>query len=180
MVSPRRATLTVGMAASGLLATAFLSSAIAFADTYNFVPDPNFPEQVTSIGGGLSPFNQEVSGTGVFDVNSNTVGTVGVFDALLKNDTDIFGLNNSEVLVTSDQVTVPLLPPDVLPPVGSVFDTFTMGNGFENVYTDLVGEGTGGANLIADVFDTPFGDFNIPTDFDMAALASFADFAPFG
>jgi hypothetical protein len=44
----------------------------------------------------------------------------------------------------------------------------------------LVGEGTGGANLITDTFDTPFGDFNIPTDFDMAALASFADFAPFG
>ena len=61
-----------------------------------------------------------------------------------------------------------------------MFDTFNLGNGFENVYTDLVGEGTGGANLITDTFDTPFGDFNIPTDFDLAALASFADFAPFG
>ncbi len=56
-----------------------------------------------------------------------------------------------------------------VPAAGSVFDITNFGSGFENVYTDLVGAGTGGANLITDLFDTPFGDFAIPTTFDAAA-----------
>ena len=53
-----------------------------------------------------------------------------------------------------------------------MLDTANFRNGFENVYTDLVGEGPNGTNLIADMFNTPFGDFLIPTTFDAAALTA--------
>ncbi|MDD7813125.1 hypothetical protein PP713_11185 [Mycobacterium sp. CSUR Q5927] len=43
------------------------------------------------------------------------------------------------------------------------------GNGFENIYTAIPGA-DGAASTITDTLSTPFGDFNIPTDFDAAAL----------
>ena len=42
-------------------------------------------------------------------------------------------------------------------PVGSVFDVQTYPFGFVNAYSDLVGAGANGQNLITDTLTTPWG-----------------------
>ena len=56
------------------------------------------------------------------------------------------------------------------PEVGSVFEVDNYGHGYELVYSDLVGAGTGGQNLYTDTLVTPFGDYTIPTSYDAASV----------
>ena len=156
---------TLGAAIGGVLATVVLSMAVAFADDYTFVPDPSAPLEVTGING-MPPWYEDVLGHQLFDVEDVTPANpvlAGKFGGDVSDVTTSFGFSNEEILVTNSVGIVS-------PPVGSVLDTFNFGNGFENVYTDLVGEGPNGTNLITDMFDTPFGDFAIPTTFDAADL----------
>ena len=46
-----------------------------------------------------------------------------------------------------------------LPAVGSVYDAFNLGNGFENIYTAI--PGTTGADTVTDTLVTPFGNVNL-------------------
>ena len=81
----RRITRALGAVASGVLGSAFLSAAVAFADDYDIVPDPNSTEVVTGYYGLLSAlpaFDGTVQGYQLFDVDDTTLGTVvGTFDA---------------------------------------------------------------------------------------------------
>ena len=167
----RRITFAIGAAGGGLLAAAFLPMAVAFADDFDYVQDPSYTP-VTEYTLGLPPLYQSVVGYDTFNWVDTTDSTptssdvVGTFNADTYDTSTSWGWSNTELLVDRADLT------GTYPAIGSVFDTANFGSGFENIYTDLVGAGTNGANLITDVFDTPFGDFAIPTTFDAAALAA--------
>jgi hypothetical protein len=57
----RRVVLTLGAAAGGLLAAAFLPMAVAFADEYDFVPDTSTLD-IAQVEG-YPPLVNEVTGT---------------------------------------------------------------------------------------------------------------------
>ena len=98
-MNSRRITLSLGAAGGGLLAAAFLQTAVAFADTTDFVTpvgpspgpieevfnfEPTGSETVISSTDDL-PFCDTSTGTQDFDViNTSITGdpTVGTFDAV--------------------------------------------------------------------------------------------------
>jgi hypothetical protein len=165
----RRVGARTGIAATGLCAAAFLSGAVANADDFVYVPEPG-DVGIISVGGIPPLFVDTQSYDYLVDVDDTTVGTstnpdvVGVFAAREDDLTTASGFTNELTQVSAYDSG------NDTPPIGSVFDTANFGNGFENVYADLVGEGANGTNLITDTFDTPFGDFVVPTSFDAAAL----------
>jgi hypothetical protein len=145
--------------AGAFLATAFLSSAFAHADPNTFVviPDPeDGPSALTAVGG-IAPFDTTISYSGVFvvDFGGSSAGE-GVFGNATYYS-DIFGLHNVELQGEFNGVPT------------QVIDDLSFGNGYDNVYTDMIGAGPDGSNSITDIFVTPFGDFNVPTTYDAAA-----------
>lgn len=186
-MNTRRITLTVAAAGGGLLAAAFLQTAVALADddynalismapppaagdTYTFasVPVTDYQPHVEYTDG-IAPAYQNVLGYDEFnwiDESQSSSGSpdiVGTFNADTSDITTAFGVSNEELLVDQSDLS------GIHPAIGSVFDITNFGGGFENFYSDLVGAGTNGANLISDMFDTPFGDFAIPVTYDAAA-----------
>lgn len=100
------------------------------------------------------------SGTGATDLGNVTAS---------ENVTNLFGgIHNTQFTITDVDPASDATASD-LPAVGTVYDVMNFGNGFENIYTDIPGA-DGTANSITDTLVTPFGDFNIPTDFDAAGL----------
>lgn len=181
-MSSRRITLTLGAAGGGLLAAAFLQTAVAFADTTDFVSpvgpspgpielsfnfEPTGSETVTSSTDDL-PFYDTSTGTQEFDlVETSSTGdpTVGTFDADVSY-TDILGVTNSEYGVTSD-----LTGTTGDPTVGSVYDTLTFDNsGYSIVLTDIPSTTAGGAPDITGAVDTPHGDYTLPPVVDTLLL----------
>lgn len=157
--------------AGAFLAIAFLSSALANADviTYDIVPDFEDPStQITSVTG-FPPFDQTISESGMFSVNGD------LFSGNATYYSDMFGLQNVEFETGSAA-----FPEEII-------NETSFGNGYENVYTDLVGPVPGSPDTITDNLITPFGDFNIPTTFDaladvpspFAAAAADTDFSSF-
>jgi hypothetical protein len=185
-----------GLAATGgLLTTAFLQVAVAAADvgadgadaftigSYTFDPftspgvegfDPvaqlSTAPPLLELGGGeiggilnTAPQNFEV-----FD--PTTDADLGSIDA---NETvsSLFGLTNAEFTVDSDTAAAGGSDSS-LPTVGSVYDVFNLGNGYENVYTAIPST-TGGPDTVTDTLVTPNGDVNLDSLFgniDAAAL----------
>ena len=85
--------------------------------------------------------------------------------------TSLFGLTNAEFTVASDSAAAGGSD-SALPTVGSVYDVFNLGNGYENVYTAIPST-TGGTDTVTDVLVTPNGDVNLDSLFgniDAAAL----------
>jgi hypothetical protein len=188
--------ILAGLAATGgLLTTAFLQVAVAAADvgadgadaftigSYTFdpftspgvegwdlVPQLSTAPPLLELGGGeiggilnTAPQNFEV-----FDPTSGT--DLGSIDA---NETvsSLFGLTNAEFTVDSDAAAAGGSD-STLPTVGSVYDVFNLGNGYENVYTDIPST-TGGPDAVTDTLVTPNGDVNLDSLFgniDAAAL----------
>jgi hypothetical protein len=187
-----------GLAATGgLLTTAFLQVAVAAADTadvvsatgadaftlgsYTFDPftspgvegfDPVAPlsgaAPLLTLGGGTAlgiPL-----ATQDFEVFDPTSGTdLGSIDT---NETvaSLFGLTNAEFTVTSgtaaDGGSASALPAD-----GSVYDEFNLGNGYENLYTDIPGT-AGGSDTVTDTLVTPFGNVNLDSLFGSVDAAA--------
>jgi hypothetical protein len=182
----RRIARALGAAAGGLLGAALLPAAVAFADDYDIVADPNSPEVITGLYGFDFGFqttppavNGSVDGDQLFDVDDTTLGTssnpdvVGTFKADESTSSDTFGDTNQELLVTSDVSGTTGTAAGDTPPVGSVFDFYTFGDGsYENIYSDLP---SASGNLISDTLVTPFGDFNIPVTLDAASAVSAYD-----
>jgi hypothetical protein len=188
--------ILAGLAATGgLLTTAFLQVAVAAADvgadgadaftigSFTFDPftspgvegfDPvaqlSTAPPLLELGGGeiggilnTAPQNFEV-----FDPTSGT--DLGSIDA---NETvsSLFGLTNAEFTVDSDTAAAGGSD-STLPTVGSVYDVFNLGNGYENVYTAIPST-TGGTDAVTDTLVTPNGDVNLDSLFgniDAAAL----------
>jgi hypothetical protein len=159
-INPRRTALAFG----GLLAAGYLSSAVAHADHYIYYDGSSVDPVVSEEG--LPPFYEEIAGLQLYNVADVTDGgaTVGTFEANTY-DAHILGLNDTQIVVTDD------LTGTNDPSVGSVFDYLSFGtpsadgSTFTNVYSDVVGAN---GNTITDTVETPWGDFNIPTNFDAA------------
>jgi hypothetical protein len=65
------------------------------------------------------------------------------------------------------------------PPVGSVYEVNNIGNGFENVYSDIAPTTPGGTDTLSDTLVTPFGNLPIMVDFH-AYFDSTYSFFPYG
>jgi hypothetical protein len=176
-----RRLILAGLAATGgLVTSAFLQVAVAAADAPSadaftigdFTFDPGaqgFAEVPTLIGasplldlGGGSPLGIDIDQQSleVFDPSTGT--DLGhSLDAVTV--TNLFGLTNAEFTVF--QVS-PVNGASVssLPTVGSVYDAFNLGNGYENIYTAIPGA-AGGADTVTDTLVTPNGDVNLDSLF---------------
>jgi len=77
--------------------------------------------------------------------------------------TDLLGLVNSAFTV-KDVAAADGGSASDLPTVGSVYDAFNFGGGFENVYTAIPST-TGGADTVTDTLVTPLGNVNLDSLF---------------
>jgi hypothetical protein len=134
--------------------------AVALADAYGIVPAST--EEFTGING-VPPLDVAIQGTQQFGVGT------GTFDADVSTASDSLGDIDEAIRVITDDSGTPGTAAGDVPPVGSVFDTYALGDsGFENIYTDLAST-TPGADVISDTLVTPLGDFTIPLASDTAA-----------
>jgi hypothetical protein len=195
-MNTRRMTLALGAAAGGMLASAFLSTAVAFADTTpdlsggggghgggGFGPTPVGPSPSPIDVFNFEPTGSETdvsttdlplglgdisTGTQEFDViNTSLTGDPTVGTFDASvTDTDILGVTNVEDGVTSD-----LTGTTGDPTVGSVYDTLTFDNsGYSIVLTDIPSTTAGGAPDITGTIDTPHGDYTLPPVVDTFLL----------
>ena len=180
-----------GLAATGgLLTTAFLQAAAAVADVSATGADAftigSFtfdPFTVGSTGGdveGFAPVDQLVAAPPLlelgggdplglniapqnFEVFAPSTGTdLGSIDTN-ETVTNLLGLANTEFTVTSVTPATGDSAGD-LPTVGSVYDAFNLGSGYENIYTAIPGT-AGGADTVTDTLVTPFGNVNLDSLF---------------
>lgn len=195
-MNSRRITLTLGAAGGGLLAAAFLQTAVAFADTTpdlsggggghgggGFGPTPVGPSPSPIDVFNFEPTGSETdvsttdlplglgdisTGTQEFDViNTSITGDPTVGTFDASvTDTDILGVTNAEYGVTSD-----LTGTTGDPTVGTVYDTLTFDNsGYSIVLTDIPSTTAGGAPDITGAVDTPHGDYTLPPVVDTLLL----------
>jgi hypothetical protein len=150
---------------------------VALGDDYEIRPAS---AEVLSGINGVPPLDGVIQGYQQFAVDNAALGTVaGTFNADVSSALDSYGEIDRTILVTSDLSGTPGTAAGDVPPVGSVFDTFTFGDtGIENIYIDLASTAAGG-DVISDTLVTPFGDFIIPATVDLsAALASVTFLGP--
>jgi hypothetical protein len=130
---------------------------------FDITPDtsmsPNADATITAVDG-IQPEDIDVQGTQEFNWDPGTA-QAGVFDADVAQSTIIFGNTTQEQLVVTQDVS------GDAPQVGSVFEVYNYGDGFEQVYSDIV---TSNGNEITDTTVTPFGDFSVPDDYDASAV----------
>jgi hypothetical protein len=99
----------------------------------------------------------------VFDGTGASATEVGSVTGNV-NVTDLLGLTDTEFTVASVTPDADASASADLPSVGSVFDAFNLGNGFENVYTAIPGV-DGAADTITDTFVTPLGNLDLSSLF---------------
>ena len=121
-----------------------------------------------SLGGGtVGPLSTAAQ---YFEVYSSSGTDLGSIDAG-EDVTNLAGLTNTEFTV-SDVFPASGADAEDLPAVGSVYDSFNLGNGYDNVYTAIPGA-IGGGDTVTDTLVTPFGNVNLDSLFgsiDAAAL----------
>lgn len=101
------------------------------------------------------------------DLNHTPLGAVdGTFAGDETTTADAFGFSTNELLVVPCAADAGCTD---VPPAGSVFNTISFGGGWENDYSAI--PSTGGGDVLTDTLVTPFGNVDIPVDFDAAALA---------
>lgn len=93
--------------------------------------------------------------------NSSGIGlgqvTVGV------NASNILGIDSTQFAVLQDS---PVGDTDALPTVGTIYSVTDLGSGFENLYEATPNAAGTAASNITDTLVTPFGNFNVPTNYD--------------
>jgi len=182
----RRLILAGLSATGGLVTTAFLQAAVAVADvsatgadaftigSYTFDPftvgaggadvegfapvDPlSGAAPLLTLGGGTAlGIPLATQDFEVFNSSGTELGSIQGNETV----TSLFGLTNAEFTVASDTPADGGSASD-LPTVGSVYDEFNLGNGFENLYTATPGsDGT-----VTDTLVTPFGNVNLDSLF---------------
>ncbi len=89
-----------------MLGVAFLPMAVAFADSYEIIPDPSSTEEITGFfGEPATPpaVAGSIQGQQVFEVfDTTTDKTVGTFDADESTNPSLYGAANELLLVTKD------------------------------------------------------------------------------
>jgi hypothetical protein len=158
---------------SGIGPDAFSIGGFTFdpgADGFTPIPLLTASPPLLDIGGGTlegSFFNLQnldvYSGTGSA---ATDLGTVQVGE----NVTDLLGSTNTELVVQSTSPSGDL-PASDLPAVGSVYDAWNFGGGFENVYTDIPGT-AGAPDTVTDELVTPFGNVNLDSLFGTVDAAA--------
>jgi hypothetical protein len=158
---------------SGIGPDAFSIGGFTFdpgADGFTPIPLLTASPPLLDIGGGTlegSFFNLQnldvYSGTGSA---ATDLGTVQVGE----NVTDLLGSTNTELVVQSASPSGDL-PASDLPAVGSVYDAWNFGGGFENVYTDIPGT-AGAPDTVTDELVTPFGNVNLDSLFGTVDAAA--------
>jgi hypothetical protein len=133
-----------------------------FQEFFGFEPTESQPT-VTDIAA-IPPLYQSVHQTVSFDT---AAGSFQADDNVLAH---MSGPGFSELAVTSSVGSAP--------PVGSVYEINNIGNGFENVYSDVAPATPGGTDALSDTLVTPFGNIPIMVDFH-AYLGSTYSFFPF-
>ena len=99
-----------------------------------------------------------------FDVYSGGSSTTEIGTITTGEDvTNLLGFTNTQLVVTGATAAGGGSASD-LPTVGSVYDAFNLGNGYENVYTAIPGT-DGGADTVTDTLVTPFGNINLDSLF---------------
>jgi hypothetical protein len=139
---------------------------IPFGTGDHIVPDSSFPEVFTGING-LPPYDVGIQGYQLYDVKDASGATIGTFYGDETTTENGYGHINEAIVVTQ-QVTGDANDPTV----GSVFDTAPHGFGGELLYTDLVGQGTGGTDKITESVLSASGAIlrNIHQTYDFSAL----------
>jgi hypothetical protein len=175
--------ILAGLAATGgLLTTAFLQTAVAVADAGadaftigGFTFDP----QLTAGGEGFDPVAQLTTSPPLLELGGGTAlglplaaQEFNVYDPT--SGTELGSIEGNETIaslfgLTSTEFTVASVDPSAggtdasLPTVGSVYDVFNLGNGYENVYTAVPG------GTVTDTLVTPTGDVNLDSLFSFNA-----------
>jgi hypothetical protein len=167
----RRITPVLGAAAGGLLGAAFLPAAVAFADSYQIIPDPGSTEDVTSFYGVITtpPAVTGVEGEQEFDVVDTTTNTVvGKFDALEgnTNEASLLGGTNEELLVTSDVSGNVGTTAGDTPPVDSVIDIYNYYGVFQSVYSAVP---TASGDVVSYDWGSALGDIPVSSNYNAAA-----------
>jgi hypothetical protein len=149
-----RTALTLGAAAGGLLAGAFLPMAVANADEYFYTPDPTETGVVTPAWG-TSEFGEQIETGAAWNTNDLS-GGLGIADSLYGNDTHTsIGTFSSDVFQVTE--SFPGDPGNLAD--GSTIDLSNYGLGFGN---ELVSATAGAGDISQGIYDTaitPFGDF---------------------
>jgi hypothetical protein len=204
----RRITLTMGAAAGGMLASAILPVAIAFADASDTAVFPDAPGVDSfTIGDytfdpylgdtvvtdpGTEGFNPVVEGTGTpgYFETGETGQNFEVFSTASGSSTptELGSISTTEnvtslfgITNTGFDVTGGLTSGSLsaLPAGGTIYDVTNFGSGYENIYTDVPGA-AGAAGTVTDTFVTPFGDENLSSLVSALDLTSLDPGAAFG
>jgi hypothetical protein len=133
-----------------------------FEQFFGFEPTNSQPT-VTDIAA-IPPLYQSVHQTVSFDT------AAGSFQADENVLAHMSGPGFSELAVTGSEGSAP--------PVGSVYEINNIGNGFENVYSDVAPATPGGTDALSDTLVTPFGNIPIMVDFH-AYFGSAYSFFPY-
>lgn len=105
------------------------------------------------------------AGSGVLNYGTGDITSNDVVVALLPSGIDLTGSG-----ITDEQIAGVLNEMSLagLPAVGTVYSVTDLGGGFANVYQAVPGT-DGGPTTITDTLVTPFGNFDLPTSFDVTA-----------
>jgi len=176
-----RRLILAGLAATGgLMTAAFLQVAVAAADvsatgadaftigTYTFDPFTVGPTGADVEG--FAPVDPLTGAPPLLELGEFTPQSFEVVDPT--TGADLGSVDTSETvtallsLVNSAFTVEDVAAADggSLPTVGSVYDAFNFGGGFENVYTAIPST-TGGADTVTDTLVTPLGNVNLDSLF---------------
>jgi hypothetical protein len=137
-------------AVDGLAPTGVETEGFSAVDPFSSAPP------LLSLGGGtVGPVSTAAQ---YFEVYSSSGTNLGSIDAG-EDVTNLAGFTNTQFTV-SDVFPASGADDADLPAVGSVYDSFNLGNGYDNVYTAIPGT-SGGADTVTDTLVTPSGDINL-------------------
>jgi hypothetical protein len=116
------------------------------------------PPLLTLGGGAIDGVNSAPQYLEVYSSSGTDLGSIDAGESV----TNLAGLTNTEFTV-NDVFPASGEADSALPTVGSVYDSFNLGNGYDNVYTAI--PGTSGADTVTDTLVTPFGNVNLDSLF---------------
>src|SRR3984957_20829157 len=109
-------------------------------------------------GGSVGALNSAPQYLEVYSSSGSDLGSIDAGETV----TNLAGLTNTEFTV-SDVFSASGEAGSALPSVGSVYDSFNLGNGYDNVYPAI--PGTSGADTVTDTLVTPYGNVNLDSLF---------------
>jgi hypothetical protein len=131
-------------------------------ETEGFTPVEPFssaPPLLTLGGGSVGGLNSAPQYLEVYSSSGSDLGSIDAGETV----TNLAGLTNTGFTV-SDVFPASGEADSALPTVGSVYDSFNLGNGYDNVYTAIPGA-IGGGDTVTDTLVTPYGNVNLDSLF---------------